>query len=80
MTFQSRASFLMVGIWCLMAIVLSNGYAGTLLSFLSTTKLEPVINSIQELTNSDILLSTQDQTDLVKQFLVSTSRDCTYKM
>jgi hypothetical protein len=37
-----------VGIWLLMAVVLANGYGGVLFSFLSVTKWEPPINSLQE--------------------------------
>ena len=36
-----------------MAVVLANAYAGTLLSFMSVTKLGPVINSLDELARSD---------------------------
>ena len=32
---NSRATSVLVGLWCLMTVVLANGYAGTLFSFLS---------------------------------------------
>ena len=53
-----------------MTIVLANGYAGTLFSFLSVAKLEPVINSLEKLADSDVNLMIQAHTDLSKRFLV----------
>lgn len=53
-----------------MTIVLANGYAGTLFSFLSVAKLEPVINSLEDLANSDVNLMIQAHTDLSLRFLV----------
>ena len=46
---RSRGSYIAVGIWCLMSVVLANAYGGVLFSFLSVTKLEPAINSLNEL-------------------------------
>ena len=66
----SRSAYIIAGVWCLMTIVLANGYAGTLFSFLSVAKLEPVINSLEELANSDVNLMIQAHTDLSKRFLV----------
>ena len=60
-----------VGVWCLMVVVLANAYAGKLLSFLSVAKLEPVINSLDELAKSDTCqLIVQGGEDLVNDFLV----------
>lgn len=67
---KSRGSFLLVGIWCLMTVVLANGYAGTLFSFMSVTKLKQPINSIEELAASSITLLTQSDTELTNRFLV----------
>jgi len=54
-----------------MAVVLANGYAGTLFSFLSVAKLEPIINSLEELGNSkDVTLIIQDRSELANRFLV----------
>ena len=54
-----------------MNIVLAYGYAGTLFSFLSVAKLEPVIDSLEELANSKhVQLLTQDRTELANRFLV----------
>ena len=54
---KSRGSYIAVGVWCLMAVVLANAYAGTLFSFLSVSKLEQPINSLQELSKSkDVVL------------------------
>ena len=41
--FRSRGSAIVVGLWCLMAVVLANAYGGVLFSFLSVNKLEPAI-------------------------------------
>jgi len=60
-----------VGVWCLMTVVLANAYAGTLLSFLSVTKLGPAINSLEELAKSTTCqLIGQGGTDLAINFLV----------
>ena len=54
-----------------MTVVLANGYAGVLFSFMSVTKLEQPINSIEELASSDeITLLTQSDTELTNRFLV----------
>ena len=47
-----NALLIVVGIWCLMTIILTNFYAGILLSFMSVKKLGPVINSLDELAHS----------------------------
>lgn len=54
-----------------MTIVLANAFAGTLFSFLSVEKLEPIINSLQELAISkEVKLVIQDRTELAIRFLV----------
>lgn len=56
---KSRGIVLLVSIWLLMTVVLANGYAGTLFSFLTITKLTQPINSLKELANAtDIQLLT----------------------
>ena len=71
MTLTSKASYFAVGIWCLMTVVLANAYAGTLLSFLSVAKLEPIINSLTELANSeDVQLVIQARSEMAIRFLV----------
>ena len=69
---KSRASYILVGIWCLMTVVLANGYAGTLFSFLSVAKLEPAINSLEELANANknLQLIIQDKTELTDRLMV----------
>lgn len=70
-TFTSRASYIAVGIWCLMTVVLSNAYAGNLLSFLSVPKLEPVINSLEQLIHSkNVQLVIQARSEIAIRFLV----------
>ena len=58
-----------------MCIVLANGYAGTLFSFLSVTKLQQPINSVKELADAmksrDVRLLIQGQTILADRFLVT---------
>ena len=69
---NSRATSVLVGLWCLMTVVLANGYAGTLFSFLSVAKLEPIINSLEELAMSnDIQLVTQAHSIWVGYLMVS---------
>ena len=69
---RSRGSYILVGIWCLMCVVLANGYGGVLFSFLSVEKLEPPINSMEELANSkDVQLILQFRTELADRYLVS---------
>lgn len=53
MRFRSRGSYIAVGIWCLMAVVLANAYGGVLFSFLTVGKLEQPINSVEEVSTSD---------------------------
>jgi len=55
-----------------MAVVLANAYAGTLFSFLSVTKLEPIVNSLEELAHSkNLQLILQAHTELSIRFLVT---------
>jgi hypothetical protein len=54
-----------------MCVVLANGYAGTLFSFLSVSKLEQPINSLEELANSkDVQLLVQFKTEVADRFMV----------
>ena len=70
----------MVGTWLLVTVVLANGYAGTLFSFLSVAKLEPIINSLEELANSkDVQLIIQDRVDLALRFLESSINHSKYR-
>lgn len=56
-----------------MCVVLANGYAGTLFSFLSVSKLEQPINSLEELANSkDVQLLVQFKTEVADRFMVNT--------
>lgn len=59
-----------------MAVVLSNAYAGTLFSFLSVAKLEPIVNSLDELAQSkDLKLIVQDRSEMAKRLMVMTTID-----
>jgi len=71
---NSRATSVLIGMWCLMTVVLANAYAGTLFSFLSVAKLQPIINSLDELANStQVQLVTQARTQWVGYLMVRTS-------
>ena len=63
---------MVVGIWLLMTVVLANAYASSLLSYLSVTKLGPVINSLEELADSKNVLNVivQAKADITNRFLV----------
>ena len=72
MRLHSRGSYILVAVWCLMAVVLANAYAGTLFSFLSVAKLEPIVNSLEELAHSKKLqLILQAHSDVSARFLVT---------
>ena len=74
MRFRSRASYIAVGIWCLMAVVLANAYGGVLFSFLTVGKLEPAINSLDELAKSrNVEIITLNGLELTNRFLVKYS-------
>ena len=68
-----NSAMLLVGVWCLMAIVLANSYAGCLLSchVLTVNKMGPAINSLDELAHSkDTKLIAQGGAALANQLLV----------
>ena len=71
MRMGSRSRYILIGVWCLMAVVLANAYAGTLFSFLSVAKLEPIVNSLDELAQSkDLQLIVQDRSEMAKRLMV----------
>ena len=54
-----------------MTVVLAHAYSRTLFSFMTVTKLEPVINSLDELAHSERTeLIVQAGADIVDRFLV----------
>lgn len=60
-----------VGIWCLMAVILINGYAGNLVSYLAVPKMKPIIQSINDLaTNEEIKLAIDMNSVMADRFLV----------
>lgn len=70
---RSRASYILAGIWFLMCVVLANAYGGVLFSFLSVPKLEPIVNSLEELGNAKKLqLIVQDKTEMAERLMVRT--------
>lgn len=67
---------LAAGAWCLAAVVLANAYGSELISFLTVSELEPIINSLEELaSNSSALkLLTEDNSPAVKILLVKNNK------
>jgi hypothetical protein len=68
---KSRGSYLLVAIWCLMCVVLANGYGGVLFSYLSVQKLEPALNSIEDIAKSNVKLAVLSRSELSTRLLVS---------
>ena len=58
-----------------MAVVLANAYGGVLFSFLSVSKLDQPINSMQELANAkDVHFAVLDRSELaIRLVVISTS-------
>lgn len=68
---QSLGSYVLVGVWCLTAVLLTNIYMGTLFSFLSVEKYESLPNSVEEvITTTNLSLLLPDQSVLARRFLV----------
>lgn len=68
---RSRGSYILVGVWCLVAVVLANAYAGVLFSFLSVSKLQPVLNSLEEVAYAkDVTFLVIDRSELALRLLV----------
>ena len=68
---KTRASYLAVGMWLLLTVVLANAYAEVLFSFLSVAKLEPPINYLEELANSnDVQLLVLSQSEYAFKLFV----------
>ena len=57
-----------LGAWCLAAVVLANAYGSTLVSFLTVSELEPIINSWEELANNNptLKLLTEENSPSIK--------------
>ena len=67
-----KAVLILVGIWVLVAVVLANAYAGTLLSFMAVKKMGPVIDSIDELAHAkDVKLIVPAGADYTNKLLVN---------
>jgi hypothetical protein len=66
-----------IALWCLVAVVICNAYSGTLTSFLTVTKMKPIINSLEELASSDhYKLTAEYNSAFNDKFLVSKSIGC----
>ena len=63
---------LITGVWCLMVVVLMNYYASVLTSFMTVSKLAPVLNSLEELAaNSKMQLTIEIDYVLSKRIMVN---------
>ena len=78
---QSLGSYVLVGVWCLAAVLLANAYTGTLFSFLSVEKYESIPNSLEELvTTTKLSLLLQDNSVLAHRFLVYESHNIIFRL
>ena len=70
--YSNRSSFfILVGFWCLMMVVVVYAYTGNLVSALVVPKLEPIVNSLEELVSRGLEITVQTTTPLAFSFLVS---------
>lgn len=70
---KSTSFFIAAGVWCLMALIVVNAYAGNLISYLAVPKLKPVIQSFEDLVeNKDLQLAVEANTLMANRFLVGT--------
>lgn len=65
---------IVVGGWCLVALVLVNSYSGKLISALIVPKLEPVVNSFEELANSKTLKVTVESNSVLSDIIMVSDR------
>lgn len=62
---------LLAGTWCLMALVLTNSYAGCLRSFMTVPKMKPVPQSLEELAlSTDFTVTVEKGAVIADSFLV----------
>lgn len=67
-----NCTFLLSGLWLLAMVVFVNAYTGTLISYLTVPKLNPVINSLEQLVaETDWKLSIEKNSEFSKQILAS---------
>lgn len=60
------------GMYCLMALVFINAYAGNLVSYLTVPKLKPIVNSFEDLALSlELKLAVDARSIMANRFLVS---------
>ncbi|XP_046452186.1 ionotropic receptor 93a-like [Daphnia pulex] len=70
-TFAQR---LVAGLWCLMMVVLVNAYTGTLRSYMTVPKLDPIVNTLTELAvSSETKMTVDIQLGKARMFLEATS-------
>ncbi len=71
---QQLSFRILVATWCIMALVLVNAYSSTLISYLSVPKLQPIVNSLEELAAQNSLrLIVPAKTIMANRILVSCS-------
>ena len=76
MSYEAKTSFkIIVGIWLLCMVVLVNAYAGVLTSLLTVPKLEPIVNTLQELVENQYLglggVTVERASSIVKDLMVN---------
>ena len=71
MSSKRSALRIVAGAFCLMAVVLANSYNGVLRSRLSTPKYEATVNSLEELSESELGVVLMKGTAMTNIFLVS---------
>lgn len=74
--FQKTSLRLIIGIWCLITLVLLSAYGSILTSFLTVRKLEPIVNSLEELagTRQPLKLIMLHNTPMEQRFLVQAKK------
>lgn len=61
---------LSVGLYCLVAVVICNAYTGTLTSFMTVPKLKPIVQSLEELAESDVYKLTAESNTPVTNLMM----------
>ncbi|XP_046650518.1 glutamate receptor ionotropic, delta-2-like [Daphnia pulicaria] len=71
---KTLAQRLVAGLWCLMMVVLVNAYTGTLRSYMTVPKLDPIVNTLTELAvSSETKMTVDIQLGKARMFLEATS-------
>ena len=71
--FKQFSFRIMIGVFCLTALVLDNAYSGTLISFLTVPKLMPVTKSLDDIATQryqNVLCLTEKNEEIANALLV----------